>query len=1198
MSSFVETDRVGRAGIVVLCLAVCPLLAGCPGDDGNGGNGGLVDATADAGDGGMSDAMNDVGSDGDGTGGMDATDGGGDTLVDGDDDGVADENDNCPETENPDQVDTDRDGLGNACDPYPYIHGEEGPPADSISVTQEGDRANDSFTDGENYNVSPPFIVEGEVNEPEGGSGDRDFYSFEVSEPTALLIRVSTESGQTWPGHLVGGYDFRNGNVRAFGLADTEGQAITREVFLPTPGRYSVVATDSRHLLGRSPVGGEDFTYRMTVSEVPLPEPKEVGVPASPTSHETDGFLRTYLVSTNEVGTLTAESQVTRSGSQMGTAFPVIHAMEPNDGRVLGFNIDSQVNTDTLSTDFATRLEDRDEVLLIQDYSLTWRGSSTALEVGETTTQSEPETLQNPRDERGDPHVWLQPGSTMDAKINQPRPSGQAGLQADVDYFMVSGNPGDKVRVVVEPTGDSQLQPRVRVGHWLSQQDGSNFIDQLGNQVEPAESAGDSRAVEWVYNSFSAGESVIQVQHAPNQGSDNPVGGDDYAYELRVEDWSPSPVDMGPVMEGTTVSSSTSFTTGQLGLFEFQASAGDLLRVDASEDADGSFFDRYRVYSAQTFEQFGRGFQETVFTAPHDGSYWVDVRDSDGIGTGSGTVSASVKKVSAQQIQSLPFVEEGFVPDDETSEYYRLTASAGQILDFRFESEFFGDLEIYRVRDFEEIESGDGQFVRRFERETELLLRVNPVFQSGDFTLGVQEVQPTMISGSPATGSGTVDEAPFGNWYRASVSSGTPYEFSIDQTGSASFNPRLRVFNASNLSRLENTGSGRTAFRPNFDGEVLLYVADNNDGGDSGYQYDLTLQSLSVTSATTGQAVQGSLSDGSDRVFYEVSAAPGAFEAEATAQGVWTPQVQLRDANSFDVISGADNVRGLTRYAHPDSRDYVVEVTARDETRSGQLDYEFTGTVISPSATVTESEPNDSRQDASEISSFPAVISGSLADSDAPDNWTLDLARGQRVWAMAMPRNQGSNYDLDSRLTFYTPDDTSITDDTSSGSNGLPAVYGERTTDGGLHRLELSLRQSSDAEDYYIFVFTSPLNEQSESEPNDDQMGAQSLGQVDEATRVNATVDSSDTTDVYSFTLKRDLEELVVRLNYTASGYNLRVLDSGYNELGADGPAHGGSGNVGPSVTVNGLSAGSTYYVELVQGTAGGNVDIGMWMVP
>jgi hypothetical protein len=48
-------------------------------------------------------------------------------ITNNDEDGVADTIDNCPgETHNPDQKDTDRDGLGDACDPNSLDYDRDG----------------------------------------------------------------------------------------------------------------------------------------------------------------------------------------------------------------------------------------------------------------------------------------------------------------------------------------------------------------------------------------------------------------------------------------------------------------------------------------------------------------------------------------------------------------------------------------------------------------------------------------------------------------------------------------------------------------------------------------------------------------------------------------------------------------------------------------------------------------------------------------------------------------------------------------------------------------------------------------------------------------------------------------------------------------------------------------------------------------
>ena len=56
--------------------------------------------------------------------------------IDSDGDGIQDVNDNCPNDHNPDQEDSDNDGIGNVCDPYPLVVDEEFSATLNFSLSQ------------------------------------------------------------------------------------------------------------------------------------------------------------------------------------------------------------------------------------------------------------------------------------------------------------------------------------------------------------------------------------------------------------------------------------------------------------------------------------------------------------------------------------------------------------------------------------------------------------------------------------------------------------------------------------------------------------------------------------------------------------------------------------------------------------------------------------------------------------------------------------------------------------------------------------------------------------------------------------------------------------------------------------------------------------------------------------------------------
>ncbi len=276
--------------------------------------------------------------------------------------------------------------------------------------------------------------VGGNIATGSGETSDFDVYSMELTAGTVVEYEIAS----TGPG--------ADGTLIAF-LADANFEIIERyldastgiskrQVYIPVDGTYVLGVYDQRADLEDAPQhGGDDATYVITTTEV-TPTAESLTVGATVAADQNDALLDVYEFTADFDGALVLETTADREPIS-GELDTVLWITDASTGEIVAFNDDvgggSYDSRAVLSTVTGTTYR-----VYVDFWFATTNGSYT-LDTFETDDDiSAPTEL-----------VVGTPGTGVIDAVD--------GDDFDTDYFFVTLNPGDTVRI--QTTGAGGLQP-------------------------------------------------------------------------------------------------------------------------------------------------------------------------------------------------------------------------------------------------------------------------------------------------------------------------------------------------------------------------------------------------------------------------------------------------------------------------------------------------------------------------------------------------------------------------------------------------------------------------------------------------------------------------------------------------------------------------------------------------------------------
>jgi hypothetical protein len=908
-----------QASRVLGAFLLVPLLLvglGACGDDSTTNNGTAGDAAVndDAGtDAGRVDSGGDAGVDAQPDAQPDADVAEDTGPADDDSDGVSNADDNCPQAANEDQLDRDRDGAGDACDHFASIHDPSNPDTFETTAEDPENISNDSFSQGQEYGLGLPFLVEGGVSALEAGQPDRDFYSFEISEPTLVLVEVSATEDKFLPAGAILGFQGRNANVSRFVLGSQAGTSRYREMFLPVPGSYSLIVSDQRNFTSDPDVGGSGYGYSASVSMVPMPEPEAIDLPSAPVEKDVDGRVHVYEVDASEVDALKASS--TGVPSNASIVFPMLAVYDPDANRTLSLTSPQQTNDQSAKVEYTTKLGQSARVWVIEDFWQRVGTNKTLIEFGSAQVDSEFETFSEPQDDRSSELVWMQPSTSVEGTIGPARTLSDTELAADIDYYLASVAPGSLVTFTVTPTASSILQPEVTLGSLYEQPDSTTFLQTTTGPS--AENPGDPVVVTDFYDGLLAGETSIRIRHAPNAGAEAPEGGPGFEYSVEMQVTEPVVDDLGAL---PAVVSGVFDTPGKTDFYKFSAEAGDNLNFRLDEN---NYFGQMTVYHAGTYQPVLETFSgRSLLVIEETGDYVVRIAPYYEDRDPTWTYTLGVEKIEATDVGMPPVSETGVVDNAPFPTWYKMPVSTDGVYEASVETpsgDFGPQIRVYaapnqNVETLKLIQSGSGSVRWMAPESSEVFIEIADSEDRGDpaftYTLEVNSLNASAITLDMPTMGQLADGA---DQYIYSFTA-PPGAIDVHVEATGTWEPTALVARATSLSTIGPSTSfdGETYYAESVENDYAIIVGAADDTLAGPLDFEITVAVHEPSDSTIETEPNDTLADAQELTQFpaiidgQLDEGGGdtvdTFTADlVTGQRVWLMSINRNNPNIYDL---------------------------------------------------------------------------------------------------------------------------------------------------------------------------------------------------------------------------------------------------------------------------------------------------------